>query len=57
MIVVFLLLHPNFFGYEMVHEIPVISVCVNQYGEERYEDIYKCKCQNLSTLQDLLCPT
>ena len=24
----------------MEHKIPVISVCVNQYGEERYADIY-----------------
>ena len=30
----------------MEHKIPVISVCVNQYGEERYADIYKCKYQN-----------
>lgn len=42
MIVALLLLHLNYmyFGYEMEHKIPVISVCVNQYGEERYADIY-----------------
>ena len=36
----------NEYSLTSEHEIPVISVCVNQYGEERYADIHKCECQN-----------